>query len=163
MIAKGHIMNKIHASIAVFVFLSSFAASGGQMNLINGRWWSNLDQKGKRDAYMVYTAAFMEGTREGIVFEKFRSSGQSLNREEMLNDPFFSQVQQSLQRNMVPSLGGEFDANSVVRIIDRFYSDPLNTNVSLYGALLYSANELRGTDRISLDEMLQRMRRETSR
>ena len=155
-------MKYIQATLTLFFTFFTVMASAGQINLINGRWWGNLDEKGKRNAYMVYTAAFMEGSREGIVFEKFRSSGQSLNREEMLNDPFFGQVEQSLRRNMAPALGGEFDVNSVVRIIDRFYKDPLNTNISIYGALLYSSNELRGTDRKSLDEMLQRMRRETN-
>ena len=155
-------MKYIQATLTLFFTFFTVMASAGQINLINGRWWGNLDEKGKRNAYMVYTAAFMEGSREGIVFEKFRSSGQSLNREEMLNDPFFGQVEQSLRRNMAPALGGEFDVNSVVRIIDRFYKDPLNTNISIYGALLDSSNELRGTDRKSLDEMLQRMRRETN-
>lgn len=149
-------------TIALFFCLLSLFSSAGQRSLINGRWWGNLDEKGKRNAYMVYMAAFMEGAREGIVLEKYRATEKTRNRDEILNDPFFGEIERSLKQNMAPSLSGEFDVNAVVRIIDRFYKDPLNTNISLYGALLYSSNELRGSDRRSLDEILQNLRKDNS-
>lgn len=155
-------MKKSTLTFALYFLFLLLVASAGQRSLINGRWWGNLDEKGKRNAYMVYMAAFMEGAREGIVFEKFRASDKTLNRDEMLNDPFFGEVDSSLRRNMAPSMGGEFDVNAMIRIIDRFYKEPLNTNISLYGALLYSSNELRGTDRKSLDEILQNLRKDNS-
>lgn len=153
-------MKLVKIAFVLSYCLLTITASAYQRFTINGHWWANLDQKEKRHAYMVYTAAFIEGAREGIAFEKFRASGKSLSRDEMLKDPFFVQIELEIRQKMAPSFGSEFDVNAVARIIDRFYKDPLNINISLYGAMLYSTNEYQGKDRKSQDDLLQNLRKD---